>query len=108
MNRDYSNVSGSHTYNLFFIGIPKNNIPAENLIDSAHPIEVISESNHVFELNLEKFKNILEAEDIKNRHVVVVSIAGPFRSGKSFLLNVFLRYLYAQVFRQIESNLYLE
>lgn len=73
-----------------------------NSFGSAHSVEIIRKSNHLFTLNLEEMKSIFEAEDIRNRHVVVISIAGPFRCGKSFLLNFFLRYLYAQV--GIQSN----
>lgn len=63
----------------------------------AHSIQAVSLENHVFQLNLNEVKQILEHENIKDRYVVSVSIAGPFRMGKSFLLNFFLKYLYAQV-----------
>lgn len=64
---------------------------------SAGPIQIVSPVNHSFHLELNELDRILSSDDIKDRHVVVVSIAGAFRKGKSFLLNFFLRYLYAQV-----------
>lgn len=66
-------------------------------MESAKPIQILTPVNHQYELQLEVLKEILEHDDIKNRCVVAVSIAGAFRKGKSFLLNFFLKYLYAQV-----------
>lgn len=64
----------------------------------ARPVQiVIPTQNHSFHLELNNLKQILETDEIKNRDVVVVSIAGAFRMGKSFLLSFFLRYLDAQV-----------
>lgn len=60
-------------------------------------IQIIAAENHKLALQLEDFRHILEADNIKDRHVSIVSIAGAFRKGKSFLLNFFLKYLYAQV-----------
>lgn len=60
-------------------------------------IQIITPVNHTFHLELDDLKGILEADAIKDRHVVVLSIAGSFRKGKSFLLNFFIRYLDAQV-----------
>lgn len=65
--------------------------------ESAGPIQIVTPVNNTFQLELNELKHILEADEIKDRHVVVVSIAGAFRKGKSFLLNFFLKYLYAQV-----------
>lgn len=66
-------------------------------VESNGPIQIIKPDKHSFQLELDELKFILEADHIKDRHVVVVSIAGAFRKGKSFLLNFFLKYLYAQV-----------
>lgn len=64
---------------------------------SVKAVQIIVPKNHALELRLENFRDILESDNIKDRYVVIVSIAGSFRKGKSFLLNFFLKYLYAQV-----------
>lgn len=73
---------------------------------SAQPIQIVNPVKHSFQLQIDELKTILERPEIRNRHVVAVSIAGAFRQGKSFLLNFFLRFLYAQVIlrRSFESN----
>lgn len=60
-------------------------------------VRIISTENHQFDLNTNALQKILGANELKDRNVVVVSIAGSLRNGKSFLLNFFLKYLYAQV-----------
>lgn len=65
--------------------------------DSAGPIQIVVPTNHSYELEIDELNHILDADDIKDRHIVVVSIAGAARQGKSFLLNFFLKFLYAQV-----------
>lgn len=65
--------------------------------NSARAIQIVAPVNHTFQLKSDELKSIFEQDDIKDRHVVVVSIAGKLRQGKSFLLNFFLKYLYAQV-----------
>lgn len=69
-------------------------------VDSSHPLQIISpKGNHSFDLNLGELRGILNNDQIKDRDVVVVSVVGAFRQGKSFLLNFFLRYLNAQVIK---------
>lgn len=65
--------------------------------DPGRAIQIVTPINHTFHLQLDELKGILEADPIKDRHVVVISIAGSFRKGKSFLLNFFIRFLDAQV-----------
>lgn len=65
--------------------------------ESGKPIQIIVPENNTFHLNINELKGILETDAIKNRNVSVISLAGAFRQGKSFLLNFFLRYLYARV-----------
>lgn len=63
---------------------------------SPRAIQFAHSANHTFEYELNDLKQVLLADNIKDRQVVIVSVAGAFRGGKSFLLNFFLRYLYAR------------
>ena len=53
----------------------------------------------MFELDTSALENVLLQDSIRDKRVVVVSVAGAFRKGKSFLLDFFLRYLQRQVIR---------
>lgn len=60
------------------------------------PIVVPTESEEGvcgFELDRDALEAILSEDEVRDRFVVVVSIAGAFRKGKSFLLDFLLRYL---------------
>lgn len=57
----------------------------------------VNEEAHTFRLSEEDLTRIILDDNVKNRDVVIVSVAGAFRKGKSFLLDFFLRYLYARV-----------
>uniref|UniRef100_A0A0A9WJC7 Atlastin-1 n=1 Tax=Lygus hesperus TaxID=30085 RepID=A0A0A9WJC7_LYGHE len=46
-----------------------------------------------YELDEAALKKILLAENVIDKNVVVISVAGDYRKGKSFLLGYFLRYL---------------
>ncbi|KAL1115988.1 hypothetical protein AAG570_005483 [Ranatra chinensis] len=54
---------------------------------------VISKPDHTFVLDVEALERLLLVDEIKDRSVVVVSVAGVFRKGKSFILDFFIRYL---------------
>nr|CAB3224320.1 atlastin-2 [Phallusia mammillata] len=57
---------------------------------------VFANENHQFELDEDAIASILLQNDVANVPVAVISVAGAFRKGKSFLLNFMLRYLSAE------------
>ena len=70
------------------------------------PVQIVSVlDDHSFELNEDQLDEILLQENIADKKVVVVSVAGAFRKGKSFLLDFFLRYLSDEVSRYSYSTL---
>eukprot|EP00118_Oscarella_pearsei_P025438 m.308180 g.308180 ORF g.308180 m.308180 type:complete len:523 (+) comp43516_c0_seq1:72-1640(+) len=61
---------------------------------SGSPVQiVVSGDDHAFDLDVDALEKILLSNNVKDRNVAVISLAGAFRKGKSFLLNFFLRYL---------------
>uniref|UniRef100_A0A8D0CCV9 Atlastin GTPase 2 n=1 Tax=Salvator merianae TaxID=96440 RepID=A0A8D0CCV9_SALMN len=60
------------------------------------PVQIVvaHEDDHNFELDKEALERILLQEHIRDLNIVVVSVAGAFRKGKSFLLDFMLRYMY--------------
>lgn len=77
-------------------------------LTSAGPIQILIPKNQTYELEIDELNHILSADAIKDRHIVVVSIAGASRQGKSFLLNFFLKFLYAQVSKMHFSFISME
>lgn len=70
----------------------------QNTLGHGKPIRIVlAEENHQFILDEAALEEILLKDEIKDRNVVVVSVAGAFRKGKSFLLDFFLRYMKATV-----------
>lgn len=67
------------------------------LTAEAVQIVKVNEEAHTFRLSENDLTGIIHQDNVKNRDVVIVSVAGAFRKGKSFLLDFFLRYLYARV-----------
>lgn len=59
-------------------------------------IVVVHKEEHSFELDEKALSQVLLQDAIRDLDVVVVSVAGAFRKGKSFLLDFLLRYLYTQ------------
>lgn len=62
--------------------------------DIGRPIPILRrEGGGQFTLDIGQLERILLDDNVKNLPVVVVSVAGAFRKGKSFLLNFFLQYM---------------
>lgn len=66
---------------------------------SPKPVEIISLNKEDKKLVRTKglLEKILETDELKDRYVAIISIAGLPRQGKSYMLNFFLKYLYAEV-----------
>lgn len=65
---------------------------------TAAPLQIVTTGeNHTFVLDEDTLTDVLLQNQLKDRFVVVVSVAGAFRKGKSFLLDFFLRYMYSKV-----------
>ncbi|XP_054456186.1 atlastin-2 [Anoplopoma fimbria] len=71
----------------------------------ARPIQIVlaNEEEHSFELDAAALERILLQDHVKDLNVVVVSVAGAFRKGKSFLLDFMLRYMHCQLGQQSQS-----
>ncbi|KAJ0173420.1 hypothetical protein K1T71_010569 [Dendrolimus kikuchii] len=64
-------------------------------LESGVGIQVITPGpEHTFTLDEENVSRLLLRDDVKDRVVVVISVAGAYRKGKSFLLDFFLRYMH--------------
>ena len=71
----------------------------EEEVGVARPLQIVvaNEEEHSFSLQEAALEKLLLQEEVQDLHVVVVSVAGAFRKGKSFLLDFMLRYMYKQV-----------
>lgn len=68
-------------------------------MELARGIQILAPVENSIVLKVNDLKRILEADDIKDRFVVVVSLAGAVRQGKSYLLEFLVQYLNAQVMK---------
>ncbi|XP_041846488.1 atlastin-3 [Melanotaenia boesemani] len=59
------------------------------------PVQIVTvcKDDHSFALDTEALSRILLAPEVRDKHVVVLSVAGAFRKGKSFLLDFMIRYM---------------
>uniref|UniRef100_A0A3Q2XBR5 Atlastin GTPase 2 n=1 Tax=Hippocampus comes TaxID=109280 RepID=A0A3Q2XBR5_HIPCM len=64
--------------------------------EKARPVQILraEEERRGFELDAGALEEILLQERVRDLPVAVVSVAGAFRKGKSFLLDFMLRYMY--------------
>ncbi|XP_037545976.1 atlastin-2 isoform X2 [Nematolebias whitei] len=62
----------------------------------ARPVQIVeaNEEEHSFSLQEAALEQLLLQKEVQDLNVVVVSVAGAFRKGKSFLLDFMLRYMY--------------
>ncbi|XP_002730796.1 atlastin-2-like [Saccoglossus kowalevskii] len=69
---------------------------SDNKINLGQPIQIVQTDadNHTFLLDEEALESVLLQDHVRNKKVVVLSVAGAFRKGKSFLLDFILRYLH--------------
>lgn len=69
--------------------------------EKAGPVQIVlaKEDEHSFELDAAALEKILLQDHVKDLNVVVVSVAGAFRKGKSFLLDFMLRFMHRKVRR---------
>ena len=61
-------------------------------------VQIISmdEETKMFKFHQQAFRKVLIDNNASNLHVAVLSVAGVYSSGKSFLLNLFIRYFLAE------------
>lgn len=70
------------------------------------PVQIVRvcKEEHSFTLDTEALARVLLAPEVRDKNVVVVSVAGAFRKGKSFLLDFMLRYMYRKVHNVVIQN----
>eukprot|EP00730_Choanoeca_flexa_P008316 TRINITY_DN12475_c0_g6_i2.p1 TRINITY_DN12475_c0_g6~~TRINITY_DN12475_c0_g6_i2.p1 ORF type:complete len:607 (+),score=173.16 TRINITY_DN12475_c0_g6_i2:87-1907(+) len=72
-------------------------VPSAVMKERPHAVQIVDfqrvDENSNFILNEDAIDQVLGGARVRNLPVAVVSISGPFRTGKSFMLNFFLRYL---------------
>ena len=64
---------------------------------AAEPLNIVKFIDSRIEYDKGALEGLLLHPDVKDRKIVILSIVGAFRRGKSFFLDYCLRYLYANV-----------
>jgi len=73
---------------------PTSDLAMEDQGSGPRPVCIVKTvDDHDFFLDEKNLASILMKDSVRDKHVVVVSVAGAFRKGKSFLLDFYLRYL---------------
>jgi len=60
------------------------------IVDAVHILQLTDKG---YILNFNELEKILLADHVKDTFITIVSVAGAYRKGKSFLLNYILRYM---------------
>lgn len=82
------------SYQFTWHGVISESIEYLSAENGPRPIQIVLvKEDHTFDLDMEALKSVLLSDKVRNRKVVVVSVAGAFRKGKSFLLDYLLRFL---------------
>lgn len=72
---------------------------AEN--DQGHPVTLLAHDQNIksdnFSVNTDACAELKKQFDLQDRELIVISINGEYRKGKSFFLNYIMRYLRNQV-----------
>uniref|UniRef100_A0A8C6ML20 GB1/RHD3-type G domain-containing protein n=1 Tax=Moschus moschiferus TaxID=68415 RepID=A0A8C6ML20_MOSMO len=94
-----SNTGVNHVSSTTLLGENYENddlVNSDEVMKKPCPVQIVlaHEDDHNFELDEEALEQILLQEHIPDLNIVVVSVAGAFRKGKSFLLDFMLRYMY--------------
>ncbi|XP_064456874.1 atlastin-1-like [Ornithodoros turicata] len=76
------------------------------LKNGPQPIVIHDAANNTFTLDENALRRILLHDDVKDKPVAVVSVAGEMRKGKSFMLNLFLRYMRHRQACAVSSSLF--
>ena len=85
INSSSLNTSGSSSMNSSFT--------SSSASGMGQPVQIVDiTADHKFKLNEDKLQTILNHPKARMKKVCVVSVAGAFRKGKSFLLDFFLKF----------------